>query len=139
MNKRNYISLGPARLRPSNPTPLAEWMRRHGISGYEMAKRTGASPSSVVAWAEGRTFPTLIAAFKIAAATKDGVPVSSWLGTEIGRRTWEDFGIDWARWDTQRAGVADRQRARKVEKLHARRREREASETPGTPGAEPQA
>lgn len=90
--------------RPGAETPLSVWLRTRGITQYQFAKVIGCSPKAVEWWASNRSMPGLVYAFKIERATQGGVPISSWLGTELGRLMWRGSGQS-AYWDAKGAAL----------------------------------
>lgn len=74
--------------KPKFDTPLQEWLRLQGLSHYAFAKMVGATPRMVMLWATCRSLPSLPYAYKIEMTSKGGVPVASWLGTELGKMMW---------------------------------------------------
>lgn len=67
---------------------MGKWLGAQELSHSAFARRLGASLKMVEYWANGQALPGLVYAFRIERATKGGVPVSSWLGTELGRLQW---------------------------------------------------
>lgn len=53
-----------------------------------MAKGCKASLRAVKYWMHGQTLPCVVAAFKIEAFSKGGIPIESWLDTTIGKAKW---------------------------------------------------
>lgn len=79
----------PANKRPIQLTLLSMWLKSRGISRDAFARKVGCNDKMVDYWCEGRCIPTLPYAFAIEKATEGGVPVPSWLGTEVGRAQWK--------------------------------------------------
>jgi DNA-binding XRE family transcriptional regulator len=79
--------------KPIFDSPLADWLRLQGVSQYAVARDLGCDRKTVVYWAQGRVLPTLIYAYKLEAFTKGGVPVASWLGTELAKMMWRNMGV----------------------------------------------
>jgi transcriptional regulator with XRE-family HTH domain len=98
--------------RPISDTPLSAWLKAHNVSQYELAKKIGADPKMVNLWATGRAEIGLIYAFVLERATAGGVPVSSWLGTELFKLRMRALGADWVGLIEQRAADQRRRRAR---------------------------
>ncbi len=70
-------------------TPLAKWAEARGLTLRQLVKRTGLDHRCLAKVVEGRQMPSLVEAFQVERMTRGGVPVSSWLGTELGQRVWE--------------------------------------------------
>lgn len=68
------------------------WLKANSMSRYGLAKVLQCDVKLVKLWSQGRCIPTLVYAFKVEQATKGGVPVSSWLGTPLGREMWNSVG-----------------------------------------------
>lgn len=98
--------------RPISDTVLDKWLRARGISRFEFAQTLGCDPKMVGFWADNRSLPSLIYAFKISQATQGGVPPESWLGTELGRRMWSAAGVDWDKLKGQRTAERHRRRSK---------------------------
>lgn len=105
----------PRQKRPVSDTPLAAWLSVNGMSRFAFAREVGCDPNMVQLWANGRCLPSLVYAFKIDRATRGGVPPASWLGTELGRLTWNNTGRDWDRLDQQRKLIDAKRRVVKVD------------------------
>ncbi len=88
--------------RPKSETVLSTWLRVNGKSRFALAREIGCDPKMVGYWADGRSLPSLIFAFKLERATNGGVPLESWLATEIGRLQWNNNRRNWSRWMEQR-------------------------------------
>lgn len=58
------------------------------MSQREFARQVGCDYKMARYWANGQAVPTLVYAFKIERATEGGVPVASWLGTELAKLMW---------------------------------------------------
>lgn len=101
-NKRTIYTMKRVDKRPRSPTTLQVWLSKRDLSRFAFAKEVGCDPRLVALWADGRVLPGLIYAFKIERATKGGVPVTSWLGTELGRTLWNSQGSDWENLRKQR-------------------------------------
>ncbi len=78
----------PPHKRPKEETFLRKWLVANGISQGRLARAVGTTTRAISMWALGQVIPDLINAYLIEHATKGGVPVSSWLSTEIARKTW---------------------------------------------------
>lgn len=76
--------------RPVHPTLLDEWLKSRGIARAEFARLAGCNYKTVTYWCCGQALPDLVFAFIIDKVTSGGVPVSSWLGSEIGKLTWRE-------------------------------------------------
>lgn len=107
--------------RPATDTLLDDWLRDNGISSYALAKAVGIDQRMVAHWRGGKMLPSLVLAFKIERATGGAVPVSSWLGTEVGRLQWGDGVADWeAITDKTNARVRTYARRERAEEKAAR-------------------
>lgn len=84
-----YLAALPRHKRPTAETALSTWLRARGITQYQFARTIGADERAVGFWACNKSLPTLVFAFRIEQATQGGVPVSSWLGTTLGRILWK--------------------------------------------------
>lgn len=85
----DYLAVLPRHKRPTAETSLSTWLRARGINQYQFARMIGADERAVSFWACNQSLPTLIFAFRIEQVTQGGVPVSSWLGTALGRILWK--------------------------------------------------
>jgi transcriptional regulator with XRE-family HTH domain len=83
-----YLAGLPRWARPGTETPLFLWLRGQGLSVSAFAKAIGVDPKAAGYWINGRALPSLVNAFKVEKYTNGQVPVSSWLGTELGIATW---------------------------------------------------
>lgn len=115
MGKMNpYNRLLPGK-RPGCDTPLAAWLEAHGVTRYELAKKIGCDPKVLTRWADGKTEIGLIYAFLVERATGGGVPVASWLGTDLFKIRMRDLGCDWSSWMEKKAdGCREWRRKRKT-------------------------
>lgn len=68
------------------PTPLNEWLLVSGVSIGELARGCGVERNTVKAWKRGTALPSLVCAVLLQQVTKGGVPVASWMGTELARQ-----------------------------------------------------
>ena len=84
---------GRAGTRPKEDTILARWIVEHDMSRWEFAELLKRRYNTVCAWADGRALPGLINAILIEQATHGGVPMTSWLGTTLGRMEWEHAAV----------------------------------------------
>lgn len=75
-------------LRPPELTLLRRWLDARGMSLTAFSRLIGCSRQAVQYWASGRVLPELAAALLIENVTRGYVPVSSWLGTAVGRAHW---------------------------------------------------
>lgn len=66
-------------------------MKQRGISRAQAAKTLGCATRMIDLWQYGQVIPGLVYAFAIEMWTEGGVSVDSWLGTSLGRFTWEEF------------------------------------------------
>jgi hypothetical protein len=98
--------------RPQTETALSLWLKSTQTSFYNIGRHIKAEPRQVAAWARGQKLPNLIFAFRIDKFTKGAVPVSSWLGTELGRLMWQNMGTDYRNWRTKMNDAARKQRAK---------------------------
>lgn len=78
--------------RPPQETALSLWLRSRGLTYAQAADLIGCTPEILAMWARGQTIPSLVYAFKVERATQGGVPVASWLGTDIGVAQWHRRG-----------------------------------------------
>lgn len=85
------IYKGAANKRPQQHTTLHLWCKSHSISRDKFARLIGCSHKNVDYWCDGRTTPTLHFAFMIEKITEGGVPVETWLGTDLGRHLWNEI------------------------------------------------
>lgn len=53
-------------------------------------------------WWRGLGIPTIVSAYRMEEWSKGGVPITSWLGTELARLELERTRTNWARWRAQR-------------------------------------
>jgi len=102
-NRSAHFSGLSAGERPVSETPLIIWMEQHEVSCFALAQRCGVTPSAMSHWMRGQAIPPLVVAFKIERETRGKVPVSSWLGTELGQALWNSSTTDWRRKKAQRA------------------------------------
>lgn len=78
------------RTRPKSETLLRKWMEETGHGTYTLGKELGIHPETVKFWADNQQLPTLVDAFRIEKLTAGAVPVASWLGTQLGKVTWNE-------------------------------------------------
>lgn len=100
MSRRNATPIYSGRQgeRPVSDTALALWMKAHHVTAYSLSRELSIDPKCVTQWAENRTLPGLLDAFLIEKATGGGVPVSSWLGTDLAAARLRNRGMDWENW-----------------------------------------
>lgn len=65
----------------------------------------------------GQVIPELVYAFKIEALTEGGVPVESWLGTELAKLQWEHVHSNWDKYSEDHA----RNQEKYMERVRKRR------------------
>lgn len=87
----------------ATPTPLADWLEATNTSIQKLALGVRASYHDAHSWVRGRQLPGLIYAFRIDEFTRGGVPVSSWLGTELGKWRYANQGCDNDEWLARKA------------------------------------
>lgn len=75
--------------REPEETLLNRWMLKHGVTVRGLAESLGCCTQIVHYWRNGQQLPSLVYAFKLEKFTKGAVPVSSWLGTRVGKLAWE--------------------------------------------------
>lgn len=80
----------PTVQRPKCETPLRQWLDGNGISVLAFARRLNKATSHVRYWVDGQQVPSLVDAFRIERETQGGVPVASWMGTEIVKFMWNN-------------------------------------------------
>jgi hypothetical protein len=74
--------------REPEETLLNRWMLKHGVTVRALALELGCCTQVVHYWRNGQQLPSLVYAFKLEQRTKGQVPVSSWLGTRVGKLAW---------------------------------------------------
>lgn len=89
INHPLYKKGGKVNQRPPCDTPLMAWCEANDISIGAIARAVGVSYVAASLWATGRCLPHLVNAYKIERITHGGVPVSSWLGTEVAKAEWD--------------------------------------------------
>jgi DNA-binding XRE family transcriptional regulator len=99
--------------RPREGTALREWLQEHDVSGFTLARRIGCDPKTIQHLSNGRTLPTLILAFKIERETEGGVPIASWLGTELARIRWNAKTFDWKSFEEAKNESSKQAKARR--------------------------
>lgn len=81
--------------RPTCLTLLRQWLDEKGMTLDAFARLVGCNTNTAKYWRAGQTLPDIVYAFRIDEVTQGGVPVSSWMGTEIAEATWRKrFGQD---------------------------------------------
>lgn len=98
---------------PATETLLAAWLKAHKRTAYSIAQMCQCDPTSMTRIVLGKQLPGLILAFRIEQATEGGVPVASWLGTELGRIRWNMPGRNWDRLQQQRQDAHNTWRRKK--------------------------
>jgi hypothetical protein len=77
--------------RPVYQTLLSLWLKKHAISRASFARQVGCQEKMVHYWCNGQCLPTLPYAFQIEKVTAGAVSAATWLGSEIGRTTWNQI------------------------------------------------
>lgn len=78
---------GLARNRPINDTPLSALMAKEGLSLYRVSLLTGIRSVELRGIARNQRLPNLVQAARLEAHL--GIPHEAWLGTQLGKLTWE--------------------------------------------------